>query len=56
MDVLTIGPISKILRKNADFLKLELRAYIEKAHPSENYADWEDFLDNLWIQTFSRLC
>lgn len=55
LDVLTIGPISKILRKNADFLKLTLREYIEKAHPQEDYDDWEDFLDGLWIQTFSRL-
>ena len=55
LDVLTIGPISKILRKNAEFLKSTLRQYIEEAHPDETYADWEDFLDNLWIQTFSRL-
>ncbi|MGM9478262.1 putative sensor domain DACNV-containing protein [Pedobacter sp. GSP4] len=55
LDVLTIGPISKILRKNAEFLKLTLREYIEQVYPEESYADWEDFLDGLWIQTFSRL-
>lgn len=55
LDVLTIGPISKILRKNADFLKITLKEYIEQVHPDESYADWEDFLDGIWIQTFSRL-
>lgn len=55
LDVLTIGPISKILRKNADFLKTTLKEYIEQKYPGESYADWEDFLDGLWIQTFSRL-
>ncbi|RBQ11818.1 putative sensor domain DACNV-containing protein [Pedobacter miscanthi] len=55
LDVLTIGPISKILKKNADFLKFAVREYIEQVHPSELYADWENFLDGLWIQTFSRL-
>jgi len=55
VDVLTIGPISKMLKKNADFLKVTMRDYLEKNHPAELYADWEDFLDNLWIQTFSRL-
>jgi len=55
LDVLTIGPISKMLRKNADFLKVSLRNYIGEVHREESYADWEDFLDGLWIQTFSRL-
>lgn len=55
LDVLTIGPISKILRKNAEVLKTTLHKYIIESHPKENYPDWEDFLDNLWIQTFSRL-
>lgn len=55
LDVLTIGPISKILRKNADFLKVTLRSYMEAEHPQEQYEEWEDFLDGLWIQTFSRL-
>ncbi|RZM25368.1 MAG: hypothetical protein EOO88_19555 [Pedobacter sp.] len=55
LDVLTIGPISKILRKNAEVLKTTLQEYIHEVHPKESYADWEDFLDNLWIQTFSRL-
>ncbi|PWS26325.1 hypothetical protein DHW03_16200 [Pedobacter yonginense] len=55
LDVLTIGPISKMLRKNADFLKIALQEYIEQIHPGELYLDWESFLDGLWIQTFSRL-
>ena len=55
LDVLTIGPISKMLRKNADYLKIAIREYIEKGYPNENYTEWEDFLDGLWIQTFSRL-
>lgn len=55
LDVLTIGPISKILRKNADFLKISVKDYIEQEHPLEDYADWENFLDSLWIQTLSRL-
>ncbi|WP_231489791.1 putative sensor domain DACNV-containing protein [Pedobacter sp. Leaf170] len=55
LDVLTIGPIAKILRGNATFLKAEIKAYLEKMHPDENFTDWEEFLDNLWIQTFSRL-
>ena len=55
LDVLTIGPVSKILKRNAGFLKTTLREYIEQVHPNEDYADWENFLDNLWIQTFSRL-
>jgi len=55
LDVLTIGPISKMLRKNADFLKIAVKNYIEQNHPGENYTDWENFLDGLWIQTFSRL-
>ena len=55
LDVLTIGPISKMLKSNADFLKTALRDYLSKVHPEEAYSDWENFLDNLWIQTFSRL-
>lgn len=55
LDVLTIGPISKILKRNAEFLKIELQNYLAANHPAEQYSDWEDFLDNLWIQTFSRL-
>jgi hypothetical protein len=55
LDVLTIGPISKMLRKNADFLKIAVKNYIEQNHPGESYTDWENFLDGLWIQTFSRL-
>jgi len=55
LDVLTIGPISKILKTNADFLKKAMQAYLKEAYPEENYADWEEYLDGLWIQTFSRL-
>ncbi|RNL54593.1 putative sensor domain DACNV-containing protein [Pedobacter jejuensis] len=54
-DVLTIGPISKILKKNADFLKIAIKDYLIAKHPLEPYTEWEDFLDNLWIQTFSRM-
>jgi len=55
LDVLTIGPISKILKSNADFLKSAFREYLEQTYPEEAFRDWQDFLDNLWIQTFSRL-
>jgi len=55
LDVLTIGPIAKMMKKNADFLKVALRDYIDQTHPTEQYAEWEEFLDGLWIQTFSRL-
>ena len=55
LDVLTIGPISKMIKKNADFLKVALRTYIDQVHPTEQYTEWEEFLDGLWIQTFSRL-
>ncbi|WP_316846203.1 putative sensor domain DACNV-containing protein [Pedobacter psychrodurus] len=55
LDVLTIGPISKILKRNAEFLKVAMREYLHKTHPSEQYGDWEEYLDGLWIQTFSRL-
>jgi hypothetical protein len=54
-DVLTIGPVSKMLRKNADFLKANVQQYLEDTYPSEVYADWADFLDSLWIQTVSRI-
>nr|WP_245738631.1 hypothetical protein [Pedobacter rhizosphaerae] len=55
LDVLTIGPISKILKTNADFLKTAIQAYLKDCYPNEYYEDWEEFLDGLWIQTFSRL-
>ncbi|MFC4210169.1 putative sensor domain DACNV-containing protein [Pedobacter lithocola] len=54
-DVLTIGPISKILKKNAEFLKTAIKDYLLAKHPLEPYTEWENFLDNLWIQTFSRM-
>jgi|UPI00029A70E1 hypothetical protein len=55
LDVLTIGPISKILKKNAELLKLNIKEYLTEAYPEEAYEDWEEYLDGLWIQTFSRL-
>ncbi|RYG11849.1 MAG: hypothetical protein EOO07_19955 [Chitinophagaceae bacterium] len=55
LDVLTIGPIAKLLKRNADFLKAALKSYLEEHHTSEQFTDWEEFLDSLWIQTFSRL-
>lgn len=55
LDVLTIGPIAKILKKNSDFLKKALRQYLIDTHPDQIFGDWEEFLDNLWIQTLSRL-
>ncbi|RYD79516.1 MAG: hypothetical protein EOP55_04565 [Sphingobacteriales bacterium] len=55
LDVLTIGPIAKLLKRNADFLKAAVKSYLVEHHPSEQFADWEEFLDSLWIQTFSRL-
>ncbi|RZK17184.1 MAG: hypothetical protein EOO86_13200 [Pedobacter sp.] len=55
LDVLTIGPISKILKKNAEVLKLRIKDYLNGAYPEEVYEDWEEYLDGLWIQTFSRL-
>ncbi|WP_316738584.1 putative sensor domain DACNV-containing protein [Pedobacter aquatilis] len=55
LDVLTIGPISKILRKNAEFLKTTVQDYLKNVYPQEDFSEWEDFLDGLWIQTFSRL-
>jgi len=54
-DVLTIGPVSKMLRRNADFLKSNVRQYLEDNYPMEAYTDWADFLDSLWIQTLSRI-
>ena len=37
LDVFTIGPVSKMLRKNADSVKQQLRSFIEQAHPTENF-------------------
>jgi len=55
LDVFTIGPVSKMLRKNAGPVKYELRSFIEDVHPTENFSDWEGFIDSLWAQTLSRL-
>ncbi|EDM37968.1 hypothetical protein PBAL39_16124 [Pedobacter sp. BAL39] len=55
LDVLTIGPVAKILKKNSEFLKRTLKQYLAEQHPNQTFSDWEDFLDNLWIQTLSRL-
>jgi len=54
-DVFTIGPISKVLRKNAEPLKAEVRKFIETEHTDESFSDWDGFVDSLWIQTLSRL-
>lgn len=55
LDVMTIGPISKILRQNATILKANIRDYLHTRYPDCAFSVWEDFLDNLWIQTLSRL-
>lgn len=55
LDVMTIGPISKILRQNATTLKTTVKQYLRERYPNATYTEWEDFLDNLWIQTLSRL-
>jgi hypothetical protein len=55
LDVFTIGPISKALRKNAGYLKANLQEFLKTAYPAESFDDWENFIDSLWIQTFSRL-
>ena len=55
LDVFTIGPVSKILKKNADFLKSDLRVYLKYNYPEESFSEWEIFMDGLWIQTLSRI-
>lgn len=55
LDVFTIGPVSKILKANAGHLKEELKEFLKSEHPEEDFADWENFADGLWIQTLSRL-
>ncbi|CAM3994045.1 hypothetical protein SAMN06265348_10124 [Pedobacter westerhofensis] len=55
LDVLTIGPVAKILKRNSDFLKIKIREYLLETYPEQAFQEWEDFLDNLWIQTLSRL-
>jgi len=55
LDVLTIGPVSKMIRKNADHIKAEIRDFLLRQYPLEDFADWEAFVDTVWTQTFSRL-
>lgn len=55
IDVFTIGPISKLIRRNAGQLKQDIRQYLSLAHPEESFADWESFIDSIWTQTLSRL-
>lgn len=55
LDVFTIGPISKIIKKNATQLKADIRSFLETVHPAENYADWDSFIEGIWTQTLSRL-
>lgn len=55
LDVFTIGPVSKILKDNADELKKELREFLTENYPGEPPEEWETFMDELWIQTISRL-
>jgi len=55
LDVFTIGPISKMMRRNADELKENVRFFLSNENPDQSFREWESFLDGLWIQTFSRL-
>jgi hypothetical protein len=55
LDVFTIGPVSKILKDNATGLKKELRGFLTDNYPEEPPEEWETFIDELWIQTISRL-
>lgn len=55
LDVFTIGPISKILKSNALYLKNDIKSFLSEFHPGELFEDWETFVDGLWIQTLSRL-
>ncbi len=54
-DVFTIGPVSKILKDNAAGLKEELNDFLKTNYPGEPLSEWETFMDDLWIQTISRL-
>jgi len=55
LDVFTIGPVSKLLRKNASSIKAEIKLFLETYHMEENYKDWEGFIEGIWTQTLSRL-
>ncbi len=55
LDVFTIGPVSKILKDNAADLRDELSEFLKENYPGEDPAEWETFIDELWIQTISRL-
>jgi len=55
LDVFTIGPISKILKANAQHLKTDMMDFLSAAHTGESFEDWESFINGIWIQTISRL-
>lgn len=55
VDIFTIGPISKILRKNASAIKTEIKQYLNLNHPEEDFKDWDSFVEEIWTQTISRL-
>ncbi|OOQ60446.1 hypothetical protein BC343_25680 [Mucilaginibacter pedocola] len=55
LDVFTIGPVSKILRANALYLRSDIKSFLSTAHAGESFEEWETFVDGLWIQTLSRL-
>ncbi|SFA54319.1 hypothetical protein SAMN04488511_11398 [Pedobacter suwonensis] len=55
LDVFTIGPVSKIIRKNAGAIRAEIKNFLAASHPGEDFADWEEFVDSIWTQTLSRL-
>ena len=55
LDVFTIGPISKMIKKNAESLKADLRNFLILHHPTEDFSDWEGFINSIWTQTLSRL-
>jgi hypothetical protein len=55
LDVFTIGPVSKLLKDNAAALKQELNEFLTENYPGEAHEEWETFMDELWIQTISRL-
>lgn len=55
VDVFTIGPISKLIKKNAKGIKAEVQEYLSTNHPSESFGDWEGLIDGIWTQTLSRL-
>lgn len=55
LDVFTIGPISKMIKKNAGSLQAEMQKFLALNHASESFSDWEGFINSLWTQTLSRL-